>query len=52
MPIVDCVEAAVKQAETLVALNPRKAERGTFARPGAKPCIGIAEPHARWINHE
>lgn len=52
VPVVDCVEAAVKQAETLVALNPRKAVQGTFARPGAKPCIGIAEPLARWINHE
>lgn len=52
VPVVDCVEAAVKQAETLVALNPRKAVQGTFARPAAKPCIGIAEPLARWINHE
>lgn len=52
VPVVDCVEAAVKQAETLVALNPRKAVQGTFARPAAKPCVGIAEPLARWINHE
>ncbi|HJV27436.1 MAG TPA: aspartate/glutamate racemase family protein [Aromatoleum sp.] len=52
VPVIDCVEAAVKQAETLAALNPRKAEKGTFARPGPKPCIGIAEPLARWINHE
>lgn len=52
VPVIDCVEAAVKQAETLVALKPRKAEKGTFARPGAKPCVGIAAPLARWINHE
>jgi Asp/Glu/hydantoin racemase len=52
VPVVDCVEAAVKQAETLVSLNPRKAEKGSYARPGAKPCIGIAAPLARWINHE
>lgn len=52
VPVVDCVEAAVRQAETLVALRPRKAELGTYARPGAKPCTGIAEPLARWIAHE
>jgi Asp/Glu/hydantoin racemase len=52
VPVVDCVEAAVKQAETLVALKPRKAEQGTFARPAAKPCFGVAEPLARWISHE
>lgn len=52
VPVVDCVEAAVRQAETLVALRPRKAEMGTYARPGAKPCTGIAEPLARWIAHE
>ena len=52
VPVVDCVEAAVKQAETLVALAPRKATKGTYARPGAKPCVGIAAPLARWINHE
>lgn len=51
VPVVDCVEAAVKQAETLVALNPRKAEQGTFARPAAKPCTGVGEALARWISH-
>src|SRR5207244_1888775 len=52
VPVVDCVEAAVKQAEALVALAPRKAEQGTYRRPGAKPCIGVAEPLSRWIAHE
>jgi Asp/Glu/hydantoin racemase len=49
VPVVDCVEAAVKQAETLVALAPRKATRGTYRRPGAKACIGLAPALSRWI---
>ena len=32
VPAVDCVAAAVKQAETLVELRPRKAEAGTYRR--------------------
>ncbi len=52
VPVVDCVEAAVKQAEGLVALAPRKAEQGTYRRPAAKPCVGVSEALARWIAHE
>ena len=52
VPVVDCVEAAVKQAETLVALAPRKAEQGTYRRPGAKPCVGFSAALSRWIAHE
>ena len=52
VPVVDCVEAAVKQAEAIVSLAPRKAEQGTYRRPGAKPCIGLPEALSRWIAHE
>lgn len=43
VPLVDCVAAAVRQAETLAALKPRKATVGTFRRPAAKPIIGVSE---------
>ncbi len=46
VPLVDGIQAAVTQAEGLVALNPRKATAGTFARPPAKPAIGIDAPLA------
>jgi len=52
VPVVDCVEAAVKQAEALVALAPRKAEQGTYRRPSAKPCTGLSAALSRWIAHE
>lgn len=52
VPVVDCISAAVKQAEALVALAPRKATVGTFRRPAAKPSIGLAEPLGRWIAHD
>ena len=40
VPLVDGVAAAVRQAEALVALRPRKATAGTFRRPAPKPMIG------------
>lgn len=52
VPVVDCVEAAVKQAETLVALAPRKAEQGTYRRPSAKSCTGVSAALSRWIAQE
>lgn len=51
VPVVDPTAAAVRQAETLVALKPRKATAGTFRRPDAKPTIGLAEPLAALIEH-
>jgi Asp/Glu/hydantoin racemase len=51
VPVVDCVEAAVRQAETLAALNPRKAERGSFRRPAPKPAVGLPDALGRWIAH-
>ena len=51
VPVVDPTAAAVRQAETLVALKPRKAIAGTFRRPDPKPTIGLAEPLAALIEH-
>lgn len=42
VPIIDPVAAAVKQAEALVSLRPRKATAGSFRRPPAKATIGLA----------
>ena len=41
VPLVDGVAAAVRQAETLVTLRPRKATAGTFRRPDPKPATGL-----------
>lgn len=51
VPVVDCVAAAVKQAETLIALRPRKATRGTYRRPDPKDSIGLAPALAAWIGN-
>jgi Asp/Glu/hydantoin racemase len=52
VPLVDGIQAAVTQAEGLVALNPRKASAGTFARPPAKPSIGVAAALASRLARE
>lgn len=41
VPLVDQVHAAVKTAEMLVALAPRKALAGTYRRPDGKASIGL-----------
>jgi allantoin racemase len=51
VPVVEPVAAAVRQAETLAVLKPRKAVAGTFRRPDPKPTIGLAEPLAAVIEH-
>ena len=51
VPVIDPIAAAVRQAETLAALKPRKAVAGTFRRPDPKPTIGLAEPLAAVIEH-
>jgi allantoin racemase len=51
VPVVDQVGAAVRQAETLVTLKPRKPIAGTFRRPEAKPTKGISEALANRIEH-
>ncbi len=52
VPIVDGVSCAVRMAEGLVALRPRKATRGSFARPPAKPAQGLAPQLQRMITGE
>lgn len=47
VPLVDCVAAAVRQAEALVGLGTRKATEGTFRRPAAKPITGVSPALAR-----
>ncbi len=49
VPVIDPTAAAVRQAESLVALKPRRAIAGTFRRPDPKPTIGLAEPLAAVI---
>jgi allantoin racemase len=51
VPVIDPVAAAVRQAETLAVLKPRKAVAGTFRRPDPKSTIGLAEPLAAIIEH-
>jgi Asp/Glu/hydantoin racemase len=51
VPVIDPVSAAVRQAETLAVLKPRKAVEGAFRRPRPKPTIGLAEPLAAVIEH-
>jgi allantoin racemase len=52
VPLVEQTIAAVRQAETLVALSPVKATRGTFRRPSAKSSIGLASSLATRIAHQ
>ena len=51
VPLIDPISAAVRQAETLAVLKPRKALEGSFRRPHPKPTIGLAEPLAAIIEH-
>jgi Asp/Glu/hydantoin racemase len=51
VPIVDPVSAAVKQAEALVALAPRKPVSGSFRRPAAKRTVGLDASLAARIEH-
>lgn len=41
VPVVDGVSSAVRHAQTLVALQPGLARRGSFAPPPAKPNCGL-----------
>jgi allantoin racemase len=47
VPMVDGVAAAVRQAEVLASLRPRKATSGTFRRPDPKAITGVPEALAR-----
>lgn len=41
VPVVDGVSSAVRHAQTLVALAPKPAQRGSFAQPPKKPNRGL-----------
>jgi allantoin racemase len=43
------VAAAVRQAETLVCLRPRKASAGSYRRPDPKPSVGLPPAVARFL---
>lgn len=51
VPVVDCAEAAIKQAEALAALRPAPPRAGTFRRPAAKPSIGLSPVLANHLAH-
>lgn len=52
VPVIDQVQAAVKLAEALVALQPRKAVIGSFRRPDAKSTIGLPPALAGRIEND
>ena len=52
VPVVDGVSSAVRHAESLVALKPGKATRGSFAPPPAKPHQGLPEALARLLERQ
>lgn len=49
VPVVDGVSSSVRHAESLVALAPGKATRGSFARPPVKPNAGLPPAIARLL---
>jgi allantoin racemase len=49
VPIIDPIAAAVKQAEALIALAPRKAALGSFKRPAGKASIGLSASLSAYI---
>jgi len=49
VPALDGVSCAVRMAEALVGLGVRKATRGSFARPRAKPAAGLSEALMRRV---
>lgn len=52
VPLVDCVSAAVFQAETLARLNCKKATTGTYKRPLSKPSHGLHPALEMLISYE
>ena len=50
VPVVDGVSSAVRHAETLAALKPGRAQRGSFALPPAKPHRGLPDAIARLLD--
>ncbi len=52
VPVVDGVSSAVRHAETLVALQPGKARRGSFAPPPRKPNRGLPPAIEALLRHQ
>jgi allantoin racemase len=50
VPVVDGVSSAVRHAETLAALKPGRALRGSFSMPPAKPHRGLPDAIARLLD--
>ena len=50
VPVVDGVSSAVRHAQTLVALQPGRAQRGSFAPPPSKPHRGLPDAIARLLD--
>jgi allantoin racemase len=50
VPAVDGVSSAVRHAESLIALQPGRAVRGSFARPPVKPNKGLPSAIARLLD--
>lgn len=50
VPVVDGVSSAVRHAETLAALQPGTAQRGSFAPPPVKPNRGLPPAIARLLD--
>jgi len=50
VPSVDGVSSAVRHAESLIALQPGRAVRGSFAPPPAKPHRGLPPAIARLLD--
>jgi allantoin racemase len=50
VPVVDGVSSAVRHAETLVALQPGTARRGSFAPPPVKPNQGLSPALVRLLD--
>lgn len=49
VPVVDGVSSAVRHAESLVALQPGRARRGSFSPPPLKPHQGLSPAMARLL---
>lgn len=52
VPVIDQAQAALRQAETLARLGPRKAEAGRFRRPPAKESAGLPAALAARFAHK
>ena len=52
VPVLDGVSCAVRLAESLVALDLRAPERGSFARPASKPVQNLSPALAQMIDRD